>query len=123
MSETPLSNERFKNLPSEEVLTSVMKAICGNYGHVETNRAELGGKIILLQMQLTERNEQGLLVQLAYQVNPFEVASIDATYFDPAIGFNYRAGQGYEPENIVDGHVLGKFVAGIWIPDEKLSLL
>lgn len=117
MTESIPNNESFEQLPTEEQVLEAMTAICAGKSFAETARVVREGKLKGLEVRLDEPTAEGLQVQLDYIVNRAGVATIDVTYYDPGNGFDYRAGAGYEPQDIVDGATLGKFVEGVWQPD------
>lgn len=117
MTESLPNNESFEQLPTEEQVLEAMTAICAGKSFAETARVVREGKLKGLEVRLDEPTAEGLQVQLDYIVNRAGVATIDVTYYDPGKGFDYRAGAGYEPQDIVDGATLGKFVEGVWQPD------
>ncbi len=114
------NNESFEVLPTEEQVFDAIKEICGSRVFTEVNRTERGGKLRELDIRLEGLDENGQQVQLEYTVNKKGEAAIDVTYYDPGKGFDYHPGMGYNPEDIVSGAVMGRFVDGVWQSENTL---
>ncbi len=120
MSESIPQNESFEVLLSEEQVFETITNICAGKSFTETRRVERGGKLRELEVRLDEPNAEGYQVQLDYTVNSVGEVTIDATYYDPGKGFDYRPGMGYEPQDIVAGATLARFVSGAWLVENSL---
>lgn len=120
MSESIPNNESIEVLPTEEQVFDAIKEICGSRLFTEVNRSERGGKLRALDIRLEGLDEKGQQVQLEYTINKKGEATIDVTYYDPGKGFDYHAGMGYEPADIVAGAVMGRFVDGVWQSENTL---